>query len=63
MVSGGHAPPAAVPGVTITMTALAGLVAIGRLYTRVFVVRKEGWDDLCIVLALVWLSGTSWPEL
>lgn len=53
MVSGGHAPPAAVPGVTITMTVLAALVASGRLYTRVKIVRKSGWDDVCILVALV----------
>lgn len=53
MVSGGHAPPSAVPGVTITLTTVAGVVAIGRLYTRIRIVRKEGPDDYCILAALV----------
>ena len=53
MVWGGHAPPSAVPAVTITFTVLAAIVASGRLYTRVRIVRKPGLDDVCIVIAVV----------
>ncbi|PVI02161.1 hypothetical protein DM02DRAFT_653786 [Periconia macrospinosa] len=43
----------AINAVNWTEASLGILVLFARLYTRIFIVRKLGWDDLCIVLAVI----------
>ena len=58
-MTGGHAPGSAVVAVTITFTCLATVAALARLVTRIFIVRKEGLDDILISFAVVWSSMLS----
>ena len=37
--------------------ALAVVMVLMRIYTRVFIVRKFGLDDWCMVLALISVAG------
>lgn len=53
MTASGHAPGGAVVVATIALTLMAGLATIGRLFTRTFIVRSFGLDDICIAAALV----------
>ncbi|KAK1960027.1 hypothetical protein LY78DRAFT_590415 [Colletotrichum sublineola] len=39
-------------GVIITLTVLSWICVGLRVYTRVFVIRTPGWDDLVVVVAL-----------
>lgn len=49
-----HGP--SINAVNWTEAGLGVLILLIRLYTRAFIVRKIGWDDWCIVLAVVRLS-------
>lgn len=55
----GHTSGSAVVAVTITMTALAGLVVFTRLYTRIRIVREPGLDDGFIFAALLFSIATT----
>ena len=51
-----------------TLCGIALLIVCARIYTRIRIVRKTGWDDWVMVLAMVgrflspWIKGRG-PEL
>lgn len=49
----GHASQRSIYDTTIVFTVLACLVVALRLYTRLFIVRRSGWDDAFICIACV----------
>lgn len=53
MADSNHTSGAAVAAVIITFTCLSCLVTFLRLYTRVFLVKSTGWDDLFITAAAI----------
>lgn len=55
----GHASGEAVLGVTIAMVAMAGVVVICRLYTRIFIVKSPGLDDAFITASLLFSIATT----
>jgi hypothetical protein len=55
----GHAPPAAVVAVTISMTVLAATAVAARLYARMALVHNAGIDDIFIVAALAFSVATT----
>lgn len=42
-----------VNGVMWMQTALAFIFVVARIYTRRFIIRSLGWDDILIVVSLV----------
>ena len=46
MPAGGHAPGGAVVANTVTFTFIAGALVVARLWTRKFIVRNAGMDDV-----------------
>lgn len=56
-----HGP--AINAVNWTEAGLGVSLLLIRLYTRAFIVRKIGWDDWCIVLAVVRLSFLAAPSV
>ncbi|UJO24450.1 uncharacterized protein CLAFUR5_13776 [Fulvia fulva] len=51
MVSG-YASPEAVLGLCFTFTSIAFISCVLRMYSRLFLVRQPGWDDLCVSIAM-----------
>lgn len=49
----GHASPTATLVVIFTSTALALVIVALRLWTRLGIVRRAGWDDLLVAIALL----------
>ncbi|KAI7305327.1 hypothetical protein KC315_g14736, partial [Hortaea werneckii] len=49
----GHASQRSIYDTTIVFTVLACLVVALRLYTRLFIVRRSGWDDAFICIACI----------
>ncbi|KXJ90456.1 hypothetical protein Micbo1qcDRAFT_70681 [Microdochium bolleyi] len=45
--------PSTILGLTIALMLLSSLCVGFRLYTRFFIVRTPGWDDLCVVLFIL----------
>jgi len=50
----GHADASAIIAVTVTFTAIAGIAVLLRLYSRIWIARSAGWDDIFICFALMW---------
>jgi len=38
---------------TITLSALAVIIVAGRMYGRIYLLKNAGWDDYCIVIAVL----------
>ena len=53
MAAGGHTSGDAVVGVTVAFTSLAVISTVFRLYTRLFLVKTGGPDDIFIAIAAV----------
>ncbi|KIH92494.1 hypothetical protein SPBR_03373 [Sporothrix brasiliensis 5110] len=49
--------PATIRGIVITVTSIAFLCVISRLYIRLAVLRMPGWDDVFVGLYLVRGTG------
>ena len=49
--------------VSVTTFAFVALSGTLRLLTRGFIIRKFGWDDLSISLALVWRADFCFPNM
>ncbi|KAH7029558.1 uncharacterized protein B0I36DRAFT_432308 [Microdochium trichocladiopsis] len=45
--------PTTIRGLTISLMLLSSLCVGFRLYTRFFIVRMPGWDDLCVMLFIL----------
>lgn len=51
----------AIPGVPVAnfVCCILALVIVAlRIFTRVWIKRAAGWDDVLIVIAMVWFTGT-----
>lgn len=48
--------------IILPFTLLSGIVVFFRLFTRFFILRNAGREDLCISLAMVWTTSSSFKK-